>query len=222
MRWLLVALAALVTVAVAGTIALRAAGSRTEPAAVPATARTDVAAPGNALDALEVAGNVAGQGAVEAARRAVESTGRVVAAGFISRRDLIASFTTPRFGPVLSDDTSSQVTNLLLQLGAQGTGPSRLSVREVPLVAVADLTVGDTSRVKVWSVLVVTLGDATPARAVWRTSTLEMRRIEDVWLVDGWVSELGPAPALLPDQAVSTGREIAALLAADVTWIKDR
>src|SRR4051794_29250786 len=58
---------------------------------------------------------------VEPARRAaiqaVAMTGEVVRAGFISRRELIESFTTtPGFGPTLAASTSEAVTATLLEL----------------------------------------------------------------------------------------------------------
>ena len=60
-------------------------------------------------------------GIVEPARRAairaVAMTGEVVRAGFISRRELIESFTTPGFGPTLAASTSEAVTAMLLELG---------------------------------------------------------------------------------------------------------
>jgi hypothetical protein len=50
----------------------------------------------------------------------------VVTAGFISRRDLIAGFTTPTFGPKLADATSDQVNALLVGLGDHNADATRL------------------------------------------------------------------------------------------------
>src|SRR4051812_15543777 len=105
MRWLLVALAALVTAAVVGTIALGSGDSKSTRAVGQMTADVEVGVPDGVAATSVMAGGQE-NGAADAARRAVESTGRVVEAGFISRRDIIAEFTTPEFGAVLSDETS--------------------------------------------------------------------------------------------------------------------
>jgi hypothetical protein len=154
---------------------------------------------------------------VDGARvRAIEvvaSTGEVVRAGLISRRELIESFTTDRFGELLASDTSAQVNAMLAELGARGIDASQLQVVEQPITATAT-TVGTGVRVVVWSVLVVTAPGTGVARQVWRTVTVDLVDVDDVWLVDGWASTPGPTPALAPDAIVSPPAEVAAMLSA--------
>ena len=68
-----------------------------------------------------------------AAVAAVAMTGEVATAGFISRRELIESFSTPRFGPELADRTSEQMTALLLEMSERDANPADLRVFEQPL-----------------------------------------------------------------------------------------
>ena len=86
----------------------------------------------------------------DAAIRAVALTDDVFSAGFISRRELIETFTTESFGPVLADETSQQVTNLIFELGDRDVTPSGLSIVEQPLtsnVVSISATRGDGRRV---------------------------------------------------------------------------
>ncbi len=68
-----------------------------------------------------------------AAIAAVAMTGEVARSGFISRRELIESFATPSFGPVLADATSKQMTALLLEFSEREVDPADLQVTEQPL-----------------------------------------------------------------------------------------
>ena len=81
---------------------------------------------------------------VEAARRAavaaVARTGEVVRAGLFSRRELIESFTTARFGPTLAAATSAQVNALLLALGVPDVDAADAAVVEPPVTAAAEAT----------------------------------------------------------------------------------
>ncbi len=147
-------------------------------------------------------------GARAAAVAAVASTGEVVGAGFISRRDLIAAFTTEGFGPVLADVTSDQILGLQTEIGARDADPRQLAVAEVPLTATAVPTPAGVE-VEVWSVLVVAAPGVGPGRAVWRTVTLTMVPVAGRgWLVDGWASTPGPTPALAPEIDVATAAEL--------------
>jgi hypothetical protein len=148
-----------------------------------------------------------------AAVRAVSLTGEVVRAGLISRRDLILSLSTGRFGPTLADDTSQAVDAMLLQLGEQGVDTSTLAVVEQPLTAVAEATGGGV-RVRVWSVLVVAAPGTGPGRQVWRTITVDMADVAGRWLVDGWTSTPGPTPAPAPEATFDD----AAVLAGPLGW----
>ncbi len=77
----------------------------------------------------------AGESPLAAAVRAVSLTDEVLAAGFISRRSLIESFSTDEFGGVLADVTSEQITNLLFELGERDADPTELKSIEQPITA---------------------------------------------------------------------------------------
>jgi hypothetical protein len=147
------------------------------------------------------------------ARRAavavVARTGEVVSAGFFSRRELIGSFTTAEFGPVLADETSRSVNAMLVELGSRDVDPSTLAVREQPLTATAEPADGGRVRVRVWSVLVVAAPGTGPPRQLWRTVILKMAVRDGVWLVDGWVSSPGPTPALAAEGVVDAAEAVA-------------
>lgn len=147
-----------------------------------------------------------------AAVRAVALTGDVVTAGFISRRVMIDSFTTSRFGTELADATSSQVTALLLELGARDADSALLRVIEQPLSARTISQGPDRAVVDVWSMLVVAVPGAGPGRQVWRTVRVELVADELGWLVDGWTSTLGPTPALAPQATISEADAVLAVL----------
>ena len=129
-----------------------------------------------------------------AAVAAVALTDDVARAGFISRRELIESFTTPSYGPTLADETSAAVTAMLLDLGERDVNPADLHVVEQPISARAEVTASGV-RVEVWSVLVVAVPGTGPGRQVWRTVTLDMVQSGRRWLVDRWSSVPGPTPS---------------------------
>ena len=146
------------------------------------TAPAPVATPSNVLDAAR-----------SVAVRAVAMTGQVASAGFASRADLIASFTTADFAPVLLDQTNQQMRDLTREFVGQGVGLTSLRAVETPLTAeVVATTAG--ARVTVWSVLVVAVTDVGPARQMWRTVTLDLIAIDGVWRVETWESVPGPTP----------------------------
>lgn len=139
----------------------------------------------------------------DAAIRAVALTDDVFSAGFISRRELIETFTTESFGPVLADETSQQVTNLIFELGDRDVTPSGLSIVEQPLTSNVVSISGTEATVEVWSVLVIVAPGAGPARQVWRTVTVDLEQVAGDWLVDAWASRSGPTPALAAEASVS-------------------
>ncbi|MDO8392453.1 MAG: hypothetical protein Q7V57_18420 [Actinomycetota bacterium] len=136
---------------------------------------------------------------------AVSLTDEVARAGFISRRELIESFTTPAYGPKLADETSSAVNAMLLELGQRQTDPSALYVVEQPITARAEAN-GNGVRVEVWSVLVVAVPGTGPGRQVWRTVTLDMVKVGGRWLVGRWVSTPGPTPSPSAEGAFDDAR----------------
>ena len=147
-----------------------------------------------------------------AAVAAVAMTGEVATAGFIARRELIESFSTPRFGPQVAHRTSEQMTALLLEMSERDADPADLRVFEQPLrvrVEDANLT---TATVDVWSVLVVAPPGAATARVMWRTVTVELVLVGRTWLVDGWESTPGPTPMLGSETTISSATDIAEVL----------
>jgi hypothetical protein len=204
MRRICIVLAGLVAVIAVGIIVARSTAGDSTAVAVGLPRSPDV---------LEVGGpdpDVAPARA--AAVRAVSLTGDVVAAGLISRRVLIESFSTPRFGPMLADRTSSAVDGMLLQLGERNVDTTQLQVREQPVTADAEAA-GAGVRVRLWSVLVVAAPGTGPARQLWRTVTLDMVDVAGRWLVDAWSSTPGPTPAPAPEASFDDAATLAPLLA---------
>ena len=152
----------------------------------------------------------------ESARRAavaaVAMTPAVFAAGFISRRDLIAGMATPRYAPQLADATSRQVNDLLVELGRRTPDVSGLSVVEEPVTASVQVT-GPRGTARVWSVLVIVVPGAGPGRQLWRTTTVELELVDGRWLVDGWSSTPGPSPAPAAEGSFEDARELAPVMA---------
>jgi hypothetical protein len=146
----------------------------------------------------------------------VALTGEVVAAGPISRRELIESFATADFGPALADTTSAQLSELQLEFGVAGISPTDLQAIELPVTARLVERDDDRARVEVWSVMAVSLERSGGARQVWRTVGVDLDLVDGEWLVDGWHSTLGPTPALAPGAPVSSAGDVADVLAWDV------
>jgi hypothetical protein len=141
-------------------------------------------------------------GATQAAVAAVTCTGAVVRAGMFTRPDVVAEFATPDYAATLASETTAQVNAFLVSLGATGVDPSHLAVVEAPVTATARPAGGERVVVEVWSVLVVSVPGTSVARQAWRTVTVEMVAVDGRWLVDGWLSTPGPAPALSPDAVI--------------------
>ena len=145
----------------------------------------------------------------EAGANAVALTGDVLAAGLISRRELIESFTTPSFGGELADLTSEQITSMQLGLAGTGRGDAELSVAEFPLRTRTIASDDSTATVEVWSMMVIAAPDEPVARQAWRTVTINLLLVDGRWLVDGWASTEGPTPAGSPEGAIAPGHEVA-------------
>lgn len=214
MRRVAVVAAALGGVLVAGVVAARVGhDSRDQTtdrdlASIGAPAPTASSA-GSAARASESAPDVGA--ARRAAVMAVAATGAVATAGFISRRDLIGSFTTQRLGPALAAETSAQLRSLAVELGDRDAEVATMSVAEIPVTATTSVS-GAAVVVDVWSVLVVAVPNVSPARQVWRTVTLDMVEVGGRWLVDGWSSRAGPTPALTPSTALDPVDDVTARL----------
>jgi hypothetical protein len=165
-------------------------------AETPATTLAGPASQTQAADVLESARVVA--------LRAVAMTGQVATAGFTSRADLIASFATADFAPVLLDRTNEQLRDLAQEFVGQGIGLSSLRAVETPLSATAVGTDAG-ARVTVWSVLVIAVTDEGPARQLWRTVTLDLVESGGTWRVSAWDSLPGPTPLPPTDATFDDG-----------------
>ena len=147
-----------------------------------------------------------------AAVDAVALTDDVFRAGFISRRELIETFATESFGSELADETSQQVTGLLVELGERDVVAADVSLVEQPVASRIVEVGATTAEVDVWSVLVIAADGAGPARQVWRTVSVDLELVDGAWLVDGWASGLGPTPALAPEVDLSDVRDVARVI----------
>lgn len=150
--------------------------------------------------------------AEEAALEIVRSIDEVARAGFISRRELVESFTTATFGPEFASETGQQVDTLLMELGARGVDDAALVIHEQP-ITVTSVDSADGVQVETWSVMIVAVTDLGPARQVWRTITLDMVDVDGVWLLDGWESEIGPTPAPPAEGLIDTAESVTDVLA---------
>ena len=213
MRRLAVVLAVLAVLAITGTVASHLGGGRGRVSATPTPKVGDqqpqVGSPSDS--GSRSAGDVVA--ARQAGIDAVALTDEVVKAGFISRRELINSFTTAGYGSRLADETSRAVSAMLLELGERDADASKMAVLEQPLTATAERT-STGARVMVWSVLVVTVPGVGPGRQVWRTVTLDMIDVDGRWLVNGWLSTPGPTPA----PAAEAAFDDATVVAGPVGW----
>lgn len=168
-------------VAAASFLMIREAGSSPAPASTTQPDQPQVTV--SAADELAEA--------QRAAAAAVASTGAVVKAGMFSRGDVIATFTTPEFADQLTSATTSQVNEFLLGLSEAGAQTVGVKVVEAPVSATAEMVADGRVRVEVWSVLVVSAPGGTSPREAWRTTVLDMVRVDGRWLVDGWESAQG-------------------------------
>jgi len=208
--------AGLATVMLIGAIAARAGSGDSGPegntsAAVveasansPSADRPDTTAgPSQPIDEAQIAAiNVVGR------------TGAVVAAGFISRRELIETFTTRSFGATFAEETGRAIDAMLIELGSREVDFGDLVVREQPITSTATAT-ADGVQVRVWSVLIIAAPGTGPGRQVWRTVTLDMVQHDSVWLVDGWASSPGPTPAPPAEGTLDSAETVAVPLSWD-------
>ena len=207
---------ALAAVMLVGAIVARAGSGDTEPdgntsasVAEPSASSPSATAPGAAA-----APSASIDGAQVAAIKAVGRTGEVVAAGFISRRELIETFTTRSFGPTFADETGRAIDAMLIELGSREVDLADLVVREQPITSTASTT-ADGVRVRVWSVLIIAAPGTGPGRQAWRTVTLDMVQHDGVWLVDGWASSPGPTPSPPSEGIVDSAETVAVPLSWD-------
>lgn len=206
MRRVAIAIGVLLVLLLAGLLVARFRGGEPEKArdsvsAAPETVLYDGHVEGVVLNTPEAA-----------AVAAVAMTGEVASAGFISRRELIESFTTPRFGPQLADQTSEQMTALLLELSERDADPADLRVFEQPLRVRVRTSTTNTATVDVWSVLVVAPPGAATARVMWRTVSIDLVLMGETWLVDGWESAPGPTPMVGSESPISSAADVAEVL----------
>ena len=153
---------------------------------------------------------------VEAARQAgvaaVARTREVFEAGAISRRDVIAEFTTARFAPELADRTSQQLVELLFGLRRTEGRAVAVSMLSQPVTARAEAIAGGRVAVSVWTVSVFVAEGHATAPEQWSTVHVEVVAEEGRWLVDGWEVTAGPSPVPSPEGVFGTGAEVSAVL----------
>lgn len=207
---------ALATVMLVGVIVARAGSGDTEPDRNTSASVAEPSASSPSATGPETAG--APSALIDEAQRAaievVGRTGEVVAAGFISRRELIETFTTRSFGPTFADETGRAIDAMLIELGSREVDLADLVVHEQPITSTAAAT-ADGVQVRVWSVLIIAAPGTGPGRQVWRTVTLDMVKHDGVWLVDGWASSPGPTPSPPAEGIVDSAETVAVPLSWD-------
>ena len=214
MRRVVIAAGIVAVLAVAGVVVTRAGHRRTTASVDVSTATAQPTVPGTPTSqpAAEAAGPAPTVMARRAAVDAVAMTSRVFAAGFISRRDLIAGIATPRFASQLADETSRQVNDLLVGLGRRTQDVSGLSVVEQPVTASVTLE-GSHALASVWSVLVISVAGLGAGRQLWRTTALGLELVDGRWLIDKWTSTPGPSPAPAAEGTFDDSRALAPVMA---------
>jgi len=207
---------ALATVMLVGAIVARAGSSDTGPEGNTSTTVAEASASSPSADGVDTTAGPSQSidEAQIAAIKVVGRTGEVVAAGFISRRELIETFTTQSFGATFADETGRAIDAMLIELGSREVDLADLVVREQPITSTASAT-ADGAQVRVWSVLIVASPGTGPGRQVWRTVTLDMVQHDGVWLVDGWASSPGPTPAPPAEAIVDSAETVAVPLSWD-------
>lgn len=205
----------LVIVAGVAVVGLRALASRdntTKP-----TTPTSIAAPSTATGTRPTITDGHGvphgwardaDGAVKAAVSAVQLTGRIARAGFITRSDMIASLASDGYGPTLASESANQLAEMASTLGEASVAPGDLMWRELPLTArVVQASDGD-AQVEVWSVLVVGVINLGAPRQAWRTLNVDLVWESDDWKINGWTTRPGPTPLLDATTAIATTEEV--------------
>jgi hypothetical protein len=142
-------------------------------------------------------------GAEAAAAAFVESSGMVVTAGRLDRRDALLAMSTAEFGPTHVEVTNRTLDDLSGSLVDRGLRQSDLLWSEHALTVDSTVLSDDEVEVQVWSVIVVALDGSPVARQVWHTSTLSMRWVDGDWKVDAWSEEMGPVPSAPAEVDVS-------------------
>jgi hypothetical protein len=218
-RLIAVGVAALATVLLVGVIVVRAGSGGAEPDAESELITLIPDSPATASSDSDSRSAELWSGWVDDAQRAaadvVSRTGEVVAAGFISRRELVETFTTPSFGPTFADETGRAIDAMLVELGSRQADAANVVVREQPISSTAVATTNGVVVVRVWSVLIVAAPGAGPGRQAWRTVTLDMVQRNGVWLVDGWASAPGPTPSPPAGGVVDSAEAVAVPLSWD-------
>jgi hypothetical protein len=237
-RRAVVAGGAVVVLVVAGLLVARA-GRDHRSSMIPADDGTS--APAGALSSLPPSGSAAAasaadpdadadgergevdvEGARVAAVAAVARTREVVDAGLIARRDVIASFATDGFAPLLAQRTSQQWVSLLFGLRRAAGRAVEVEVLSQPVTATAAAVAADRVAVQVWTVTVWVAAGESPAPEQWSTMRLAMVHEDGRWLVEGWESTPGPSPAPAPEGTFASDDEIAAVIAWPQAEIGER
>jgi hypothetical protein len=141
--------------------------------------------------------------ALDVALRAVRLTGDIATAGFITRDDVIDSVASARFASTMRSTAATQLTELTASVGASGVPVADVVWVELPLTARVVDSGAATTRVTVWSVLIVGVPGHGSARQVWRTSTIGLVHEATGWRVDSWTATPGPTPSPATNGAVS-------------------
>ncbi len=134
-------------------------------------------------------------GAEAASAAYVEASGLVATDGPLARRDVVLALATPDYGPSLVDSTNRELDDLFFSMGERGLNRADLIWSEHALTLHSTVRSDNEIEVQVWSVLVLAARGGSVSRQIWRTSTLDLRWVNDDWKVDRWSTDPGPLPA---------------------------
>lgn len=212
--------AAVGVAALVAVVGLRACSSPTSPidtgseASVPSPPATESPGrgPTSVRHGVPVGWSRDESGALAAAISAVNLTGEIAEAGFITRTDMITTLATARYGPTLAANSAAQLGEMTDQLNAAEVTVQSVVFAELPLTARVVHADDALAQIEVWSVSIIVVPEVAAPRQVWRTVTVTLAWESGDWRVDGWATVSGPTPALAVDVPVATADE-----AIDVT-----
>jgi hypothetical protein len=88
---------------------------------------------------------------------------------------------------------------------------ARVLLREVPVAYDVEQFDPDRARVACWSLGIVLVEGRTQATEVWSTNTVELVWEQDDWRVWSWSRQVGPVPAVTPDEASDPAQLLSAI-----------
>lgn len=171
--------------------------------------------PRGEVDGVPVGWQRSLDGARAAGEAYVSLTGAVLTAGPLARADMINTFATPEFAPMLLARTEQVLDDAFGKYTPESVAAFPLRWGEWPLTSIAVADGEDIVAVQVWSVAVASADDSTVPVQVWRTASLHMVWRDGDWKVAAWDNLTGPYPTPMAGQYASPAEDTLAVLGWD-------